>query len=415
MNPGSAGELVLAVNGGSTNLKFGLYTLDGGREPEALVRGALERENGAIDLKARRPDGAAEPPMRWNGDDHPSLIAALLDWTQERLGSMPLAAVGHRVVHGGTRFTTATAVSDDLPDTLHALNELAPFAPLHQPENIAGIRAVAMRHPQLLQVACFDTAFHATQARLARLYALPRQCYEAGIRRYGFHGLSYQYVAQALARLRGAALAEATVIAHLGGGASLCGLAGGESRASTMGLTALDGLPMGTRCGTLDPGVVLYLTGARGMKPAELEHMLYRESGLKGVSGLSGDMRTLLASEEPAAQEAVALFVARSAREIAAIATEIGGLQTLVFTGGIGEHQPAIRARIVQALRWLGLALDQAANADAAAHGARRIDAAGSSAQIWVVPTDEESVIAAETARLLRARRGREPQGGFAG
>jgi len=273
-----------------------------------------------------------------------------------------------------------------------------PLAPLHQPHNLAAVAAVAARHPQLPQVACFDTAFHHTQPAVATRFALPRHLSEEGVRRYGFHGLSYEYIAAALPRYLGAAPARGRVIvAHLGAGASLCALRDGCSVATTMSFTPLDGVPMGCRCGALDPGVVLYLLQEKGLSAAAVAALLYHESGLLGVSGLSDDMRTLLASELPAAREAVELFVYRIGREIGSLAAALGGLDALVYTAGIGEHAPQIRARVAAAAAWLGLELDPAANAA----GGPRLATPRSRVSAWVIPTDEDLMIARHTWDLL--------------
>ncbi len=286
-------------------------------------------------------------------------------------------------------------------EVLAALQALIPLVPLHQPHNLAAIEAVARHAPQLPQVACFDTAFHRSQPAVAQAFALPRRYAEEGVHRYGFHGLSYEYVAAALPAIDPRAAAGRTIVAHLGNGASMCALQGGRSVATTMGFSALDGLPMGTRCGALDPGLLLYLMDRHGLGARALEKLLYRESGLLGVSGISSDMRALLASPDPHAAEAIDLFVYRIGRELGSLAAALGGLDALVFTGGIGENAAAIRARVCRGAAWLGLDLDEAANEA----GGPRISAAGSRAAAWVVPTNEELMIARHTQRLLREQR----------
>jgi acetate kinase len=302
-------------------------------------------------------------------------------------------AAGHRVVHGGADFTAPVRVDAAV---LAALDALVPLAPLHQPHNLAAIRAVSAAAPDLPQVACFDTAFHATIPAVAQAFALPRTLAAEGIRRYGFHGLSYEAIAARLPEVLGPRADGRVIVAHLGNGASLCAMRGRASVASTMGFTALDGLMMGTRTGTIDPGVLLHLMEAKGWDAARLGRLLYKESGLLGVSGLSSDMRALLASDAPEAAEAVALFVYRAVREIGSLAAALGGLDALVFTAGIGEHAAPVRAAIVAGCAWLGLTLDTAANAA----GGPRISGPGP-ASAWVVPTDEEGVIARATARLV--------------
>jgi acetate kinase len=313
------------------------------------------------------------------------------------LGGEQPAAVGHRVLHGGTRFAEAKLLDDAVLDHLQSLCLLAP---LHQPHSLAAIRAVATVAPSLLQVACFDTAFHHDQPAVAQRFALPRELHDAGIRRYGFHGLSYDYIASAL-RERDPVLAHGRVIvAHLGSGCSLCAMRDGKSIDTTMGFTALDGLPMGTRCGALDPGVILYLMQHYQMDAAAIEDLIYRKAGLLGVSGISSDMRALRASSDPAAREAIALFVYRIVREVGSLVAALGGLDAIVFAGGIGENDAKTRAEVVQECQWLGVALDPEQNA----RGVGLISSAASQIAVWVVPTDEELLIARQTADVLAAR-----------
>jgi acetate kinase len=298
------------------------------------------------------------------------------------------------VVHGGTRHHAPAKVDAAL---LADLDRLVPLAPLHQPHNLSAIRAVAAHRPDLPQVACFDTAFHTTQTELAQMYALPQALTDGGVRRYGFHGLSYEYIASVLPGLDPRAASGRTIVAHLGNGASLCALAGGRSVASTMGFTALEGLPMGTRCGQIDPGVLIYLMDEHGMDARALEKLLYKESGLLGVSGRSSDMRVLLAADDARSRLAVDLFCYRAAREIGSLAAALGGLDALVFTAGIGEHAAPVRERILRQCAWLGVELDAAANAE----GGPRLSTAASAVSAWVVPTDEEGMIARQTLALL--------------
>ena len=306
-----------------------------------------------------------------------------------------LIAVGHRIVHGGTDYSAPGRVDAPL---LAALEALCPLAPLHQPHNLAAVRAVSRLRPAVLQVACFDTGFHHGQPPIATRLALPRALGEEGMRRYGFHGISYEYIARQLRSIDPDTGGGRTIAAHLGNGASLCAMAGGRSIDTTMGFTALDGLVMGTRCGALDPGAVLYLFQQRGMTAREVEHLLYSESGLLGVSGVSSDMRALLGSETPAAGEAIELFVWQIARQAGALASSLGGLDTFVFTAGIGENSPEIRARVAGRLGWLGVDLD----ADANLRGDAVISAPSSRVAVRVIPTDEERMIAIHTADLLR-------------
>jgi acetate kinase len=307
-----------------------------------------------------------------------------------------LSAVGHRVVHGGTRFSRPVVVDVRI---LAELRSLIPLAPLHQPHNLAAIEAVADEAPWLDQVACFDTAFHRTQPAVAQAFALPRRYQDEGLRRYGFHGLSYEYIAATLPHLDARGAGGRTVVAHLGNGASMCALYQGHSVATTMSFTALDGLMMGTRCGEIDPGVLLYLIDRHHMSGADLQRLLYEESGLLGVSGRSSDMRELLASAEPAARDAIDLFVYRASRELGSLAAALGGLDALVFTGGIGENAAAIRARICQEASWLGVKLVGESNA----RGGPRITTDDSPVAAWVVPTNEELMIAMHTRAVLGA------------
>jgi acetate kinase len=303
--------------------------------------------------------------------------------------------VGHRVVHGGMEFAGPVLVQ---PAVMASLEALCPLAPLHQPHNLAPIRVAAQLRPELPQVACFDTAFHRAQPNIAQSFALPRALTEAGIRRYGFHGLSYEFIADQLAVLDPALTEQRVIVAHLGNGASLCAMQRGRSVASTMGFTAVDGLMMGTRSGAIDPGVLIHLMDTRGMDARALESLLYRNSGLLGVSGISSDMRTLRGSDDPRAAEAIALFVYRIVREIGSMAAALGGLDALIFTGGIGENDAATRAGVSAGCAWLGLALDEGRNRA----GQRRISKDQSAVSAWVVPTDEEAMIARHTAAVLR-------------
>ena len=307
-----------------------------------------------------------------------------------------MGAVGHRIVHGGTRFTEPVMIDRQILEELEAL---VPLAPLHQPHNLAAIKAVADHAPHLPQVACFDTSFHRSQPPVAQAFALPRCYTQQGIVRYGFHGLSYQYLASRLPELDARAAAGRTVVAHLGNGASMCALRAGSSIATTMSFTPIDGLPMGTRCGAIDPGVLLHLL-KQGLNPTELEQLLYYQSGLLGVSGISSDVRTLLESSDARAGDALDLFVYRCARELGSLAAALGGMDSVVFTGGIGENSVPIRARICRDARWLGLELDEDANA----RGGPRITHDGSSVSAWVIATDEELMIALHTRRVLGSK-----------
>ena len=357
-------EAVLVVNAGSSSVKFAVY----GAALTRLFHGNVEVGEAG----------------------HDAAIATALAMIQARGRDWQVVAAGHRVVHGGDRYAAPTLVT---PLVLGHLQALCPLAPLHQPHNIAAIHAVTAHRPGLPQVACFDTAFHQAQPEIARLFALPKALSDAGIKRYGFHGLSYEYIASRLPEVLAERNCSKTVVAHLGNGASLCAMQDGRSIASTMGFTALEGLVMGTRSGAIDPGVLLYLLEERRMAPAELARLLYRESGLLGISGLSSDMRALLVSPEPRARLAVDLFVYRAAREIGSLAAALGGLDALVFTAGIGERSPQIRAAIGAACRWLGAEIEPRANA---VHGPL-ISTPESRIAVAVIPTNEELMIARHT------------------
>jgi acetate kinase len=394
MNSGS----ILVVNAGSSSLKFSLFRIDAANVLQLAVRGQIEGIGTRPHLTAKDAVGnrlverdIAVPEAREVKD----ALALAGAWLRAQFTGESLLAVGHRVVHGGTEYSRPVLVDAAV---YAALEQLIPLAPLHQPHNLAAIRALREAQPQVPQVACFDTAFHRSHPQLADLYALPWEYYEAGLRRYGFHGLSCEYIAGVLPQLAPDIAAGRVIVAHLGSGASLCALRAGQSVDSSMGFSPLDGIPMGTRPGGIDPGVLLYLVGQRGMSPAALEKLLYRESGLLGLSGVSNDMRVLLDSSEPRAQLAVDYFVQRVAREIGALAAVLGGVDGLVFTAGIGENSAEIRARIVHACAWLGMTLA----ADANRRGAPCITTAGSAVSAWVIPTNEELMIARHTHALVR-------------
>ncbi len=385
---------IAVLNAGSSSIKFALY--EGGSHETALYGGQIEQIGVAPRLHVVNADGVSVAERSWPADgfDHRAATSVLIETSRELLHGEPVAAVGHRVVHGGTKYSAPVRVDAEV---MAELSKLVPLAPLHQPHNLAPIKAIAEAAPHMPQVACFDTAFHRNQPALAQLFALPRKFTEAGIRRYGFHGLSYEYVSGRFREIAPELAKGRVVIAHLGNGASLCGLLDGRSEATTMGFTAVDGLVMGTRCGSIDPGVLIYLMDSYGMDARAIENLIYRESGLLGVSSISSDMRKLRASSDPAAAEAIALFVYRIVREVGSLAAALGGLDAFVFTGGIGENDAAARAAVAEGCGWLGLRLDEALNA----RGAGRIGAEGSRVPAWVVPTDEERMIARHTAVLL--------------
>jgi acetate kinase len=392
-----SGGSILVVNAGSSSLKFSLFRVDAADALQLAVRGQVDGIGTRPSMKVKDDAGATllERDLEVaEAREVKDAIALAGAWLRERFGGDPLLAVGHRVVHGGADYSRPVLVDQAVYD---ALERLIPLAPLHQPHNLAAIRALRESRPGLPQIACFDTAFHRTHSQLDDLYALPFEYYEAGVRRYGFHGLSYEYIAATLPQIAPDLAIGRVIVAHLGSGASLCALRAGQSQHSTMGFSPLDGIPMGTRPGGIDPGVLLHLVGQRGMTPAALERLLYKESGLLGLSGVSNDMRLLLESSEPRARLAVDYFVHYVAKEIGALVAVLGGLDGLVLTAGIGENSPAIRARILAACEWLGVRLD----ADANARGGPCISAAGSAVSAWVVPTNEELMIARHTQRLV--------------
>ncbi len=390
----------LTLNAGSSSLKFGLFALgDGG--PEARASGLVERIGGEAHLKAKRVAGeriADRDLTAAEAGSHAGALQAVLALLAEAFPDAPVAAVGHRVVHGGPIYDAPVAVDDAV---LEELARFEPFAPLHQPHNLAGIRAARAAFPEARQVACFDTSFHRTHPWVNDTFALPREYYAKGVRRYGFHGLSYDYISGELARVAPSIHQGRVVVAHLGNGASMCGMLAGRSVASTMGFSALDGLPMGTRSGQLDPGVLLYLLDQEGMSAAEISDLLYKKSGLLGLSGLSNDMRTLEAAGTPEAAQAIDYFVFRIRRELGALAAALGGLDALVFCGGIGENSRTIRARVCEGMGWIGIELDHALNEA----NERVISAPLSRARVMVIETDEEIVIARAAARLFESER----------
>jgi acetate kinase len=377
-----------------------------GANGKLLLRGQVERIGQAPRLEAKDAAGGtlAQHDLSDAKADHAAATAEIIALRRQLLGERTVLAVGHRVVHGGTAFSAPVLIDDKV---LAKLAELVPLAPLHQPHNLAPIQAIAHAVPQLPQVACFDTAFHRTQPALAQAFALPRDITAAGVRRYGFHGLSYDYIVGLLTETEPALARSRLVIAHLGNGASLCAVRDGKSVASTMGFTAVDGLMMGTRTGAIDPGVLLYLMQERGLDAAGIEDLLYRRSGLLGVSGIASDMRTLRQSKAPEAREAIDLFVYRIVREIGSMAAALGGVDSLVFTAGIGEHDAATRAQVIAGCDWLGIVLDEARNRA----GSGRISSDASHVSAWVVPTDEERMISRYTGAF--ATPGSASEGSF--
>jgi len=390
----AAEPLIGVINAGSSSLKFSFY--EGERR---ILTGQVDGIGARPSASATGPDGEKimPPDLGAKPPTVPSeVLPAILPWARDRLGDRRLAAVGHRVVHGGLRYSRPARVTAEL---LAELEALVPLAPLHEPHNLAPIRMALTLNPELPQVACFDTAFHRTAPEVDQAFALPYAFFEEGIRRYGFHGLSYEYIAGVLGQFDPRAAAGRTIVAHLGNGSSMCAMVGGRSVASTMGFTAVDGLPMGTRCGSLDPGVILYLMDELGMGARAIEDMIYKQSGLLGVSGLSSDMRALLASDDPRARLAVDLYVYRLARELGSLAAAAKGIDALVFTAGIGQHAATIRERVCRDAGWLGVELDAAANHS----GGPRISTSASRVAVWVTPTNEELMIARKTLQTAGA------------
>ncbi|HUL96675.1 MAG TPA: acetate/propionate family kinase [Usitatibacter sp.] len=391
-------EAIAVLNSGSSSIKFSLHH---GPDLRADVRGLADAILTNPRLTARDADGKVLVDEAWKAPasgGHAPALDRIIAFLRKSLGGDRLQAVGHRVVHGGVKYASPVVVDAKV---LATLEEFVPLAPLHQPHNLAPIRLLLERTPDVPQVACFDTAFHRTQPEIAQLFGLPHAMFESGVRRFGFHGLSYEYIASRLPDIDPRAAGGRAVVLHLGNGASMCALLEGRSIATTMGFTAVDGLLMGTRTGALDPGVVLYCMQTLGMDAGAIEKLIYKESGLLGVSGISADMRTLLASSEPRARLAIDLYVYRIRRELGALAALLGGLDAIVFTGGIGENASVIRARVCRDAAWLGVELDSEANNAAAS----LITTPASRVKAWRVPTDEEGVIARHTRSLTQARR----------
>lgn len=388
----------LVLNAGSSSLKFSVFRHGSGKNGlQSVLSGQISGIGGSARFEAIDADRRVLADAHWNDADmsgRDSLLRYLLRWLDNRLVDEQIVAAGHRVVHGGQQFNRPLLLSADLVDQLETL---VPLAPLHQPHNLAPIRLLAKLNPDLAQVACFDTAFHSTQPWLARTFALPQALTAEGVCRYGFHGLSYEYVTRQLLSQRPDLAKGRIVICHLGNGSSICAVKEGKSVDTSMGFTALDGVPMGTRPGGIDPGVLLYLMREKGMDLEAIEDLLYRRSGLLGVSGLSNDMRVLLESDAPQAQQAVDLFCFRVAKEVAALAASMEGLDAIVFTAGIGENSPAIRERIARRLEWLGARIDIQANAARAFD----ISAANAGIPVFVVPTNEEMMIAEHTLAVV--------------
>jgi len=389
-------DAIAVLNAGSSSLKFSVFA-ELGAEFQLIARGQAEGLYTAPCFTAKDTAGKVLGEKSWGEGfklGHDGALDHLVAYLRAEFAKHRLAGVGHRVVHGGLEYAQPVRLDAAI---LAALEKYIPLAPLHQPHNLAPIRALIQRSPQLPQVACFDTAFHNGAPPVAQAFALPRAITDRGVRRYGFHGLSYEYIADVLPQYDERAAGGRTIVLHLGNGASMCAIANGRSVASTMGFTAADGLPMGTRCGNLDPGVILYLMDELKMGARAIEKLVYQQSGLLGMSGISSDMRTLEASDAPAAKAAVDVFVYRIGRELGSLAAALGGLDAIVFTAGIGENSRALRERVCRDAAWLGVELDAAANE----RNGPRISTAGSRVSAWAIPTNEELMIARHTRRLL--------------
>jgi len=388
-------NLLLALNPGSSSIKFAVYEADR-PSPRRIGRGVIDLQRQPLTLRIVEGPRSVAIPLKAELDAE---LHGVVDETLGRLADHfsfnALAAIGHRVVHGGDRFAGPSLIDDE---TLEAIVALTPLAPLHQPQSVRLIRAVKRLRPQTVQAASFDTAFHRSQSDLVRRFALPRRLFDEGVKRYGFHGLSYKYIVGQLARVAPQIAKGRVIAAHLGSGASLCALRGGSSCDTSMGFSTLDGVPMATRCGAIDPGVLIHLVKERRMPIETVEDMLYHKSGLLGVSAISDDSRILLSSDAPAAREALDLFTLHVSKEISALATTIGGIDAIVFTAGVGEHQPAVRASICERLAWLGVKMSAQSNAK----NALRIEEPDSAIALLVVATDEEQTIAEETLSVLR-------------
>ncbi|WP_343732862.1 acetate/propionate family kinase [Duganella sp.] len=394
-----ANDSIIVINAGSSSIKFSMFS---GPALDLTLRGKIENlYSGVAHFSAQDAGGSTVGERDWRDGplNHEGGMRFLVDFAQTHLDGHRVVAVGHRIVHGGVAYSGPQRLDAAVVD---ALEKLVPLAPLHLPHNLAPVRSVLAMAPQVPQIGCFDTAFHVGQPEQAQAFALPARITDLGVRRYGFHGLSYEYIASVLPQAD-AHLAQAKVVAaHLGNGASMCAMRAGRSVASTMGFTAVDGLPMGTRCGALDPGVVLYLMQELGMDVAAVQKLMYQESGLLGVSGISSDMRTLEQSGDPRAKAAIALMVYRIGRELGSLAAALGGLDALVFSGGIGENSVSLRAAVCLDAAWLGVRLAPTANA-APARGVRRISTADSKVAVWVVPANEELMIARHALELVEA------------
>jgi acetate kinase len=390
-------KIILTFNAGSSSLKFAAFGADNGQLIH-LAAGQVEGIGATPKGSVKRSSGE-KTEFAFDASagkfDHHAATRVILQWLRDVGYASGIVAVGHRVVHGGPDMAEPMLIENE---TLAKLRKLIPLAPLHQPHNLAGIEAAIRAFPGTPQVACFDTAFHRSHPFVSDTFALPRVYYDEGVRRYGFHGLSYEYISRTLKKIAPQIAREDVIVAHLGNGASMCAIKNGRSIASSMGFTALDGLPMGTRCGQLDPGVLLFLMAEKKMDAQQISDLLYKESGLKGMSGISQDMRELEASDSPAARDAIDYFVHRIRRELASLAATVDGVEGIVFTGGIGEHSARIRREVLTGMEWMGIQLDDEANEASA----QMISAKTSPAAVFVIPTDEERMIAQHTAEIAK-------------
>jgi len=389
-------SVILTLNAGSSSLKFAAFRLANGGEPSSLASGQIEGIGATAKGCVKTASGKTTElsfDQSVAGVDHEAAMGAILGWLTKAGYDSSVVAVGHRIVHGGPDYAEPVLIDDA---TLAKLRALIPLAPLHQPHNIAGVEAAMKAFPSTPQVACFDTAFHRSHPFVADTFALPRSYYDEGVRRYGFHGLSYEFITRKLRSIAPQIAREDVIVAHLGNGASMCAVHDGRAIASTMGFTALDGLSMGTRCGQLDPGVVLYLMAEKKMSAEEISDLLWKNSGLKGMSGVSQDMRELEASDVPAARDAIAYFVSRIRRELAGLAASVDGAEAIVFTAGIGEHSWKVREAALRDMEWMGVHLDAKANRA----NAQIISAKGSPTTVFVIPTNEELMLAEHTVSI---------------
>ncbi len=393
-------QAVITLNSGSSSIKFALYSIEDDSNNLTLIcQGQFDGIPHTLHFSAHDENGRLEDKIIADGAHFQAALSYLFNWIKTTYPKIQLMAAGHRIVHGGARYTQSVQIDQNV---LQYLDALIPLAPLHQPHNLAGIRTLEALYPTLPQVACFDTSFHHTQPRLATLFALPEHYWEEGIRRFGFHGLSYRYISETLPHLVGEKPMSKVVVAHLGHGASMCALKNLKSIATSMGLTALDGLPMATRCGSIDPGVILYLGAAKGYSIEEISDLLYKKSGLLGLSGTSDDMRELLSLKTLQAKEAIDYFCYHIQRNLGSLVAALGGLDVLVFTGGIGENAPLIRQQVCEGLKWLSIDIDEDLNFSSPSPSALQISTSKSGhPSVWVIPTNEEIMIAKDVFEVM--------------